>query len=421
MLGRLGVSAQRTRLVLGVLVVAAASAWGTAAAVYGVERVLNRVMTAPAWLTVVLPAVGLLVNTAVRYLGAKRSGPSSIDAYMDAFHGRHYDDRQYAARAVGSAATVSAGAALDPVGLGVILGTWFGALVRRSSTAAGPELLVVGAAAGFGAALHSPIAGALLAVEIPFRRGVSWRHLPYALVGASAGYCARAAIDGFALPWWTDTGVVGIRDVLLALGLAVLAGFASRGVALLSRSAETGLGPVFARERHHLLTAAVLVIVLGVMARIAFDGVPVHLGPGTGALAWAANASSAGLCALLAMRVAVSGVAVLGRGVGGLLLPLMVLGAVSGQLLANVFDGNVALLSLIGAATLLGAGYCVPLAALVWLAESTHSIPAVALGIVVVLITRAVGGGRSVSTAQRPHPTRGAALAPADVAPSPDQ
>ena len=41
------------------------------------------------------------------------------------------------------------------------------------------------------------------------------------------------------------------------------AGIASRAVSLLSRSAETGLGPVFSRERHHVVTAAALLVLLG--------------------------------------------------------------------------------------------------------------------------------------------------------------
>ena len=142
----------------------------------------------------------------------------------------------------------------------------------------------------------------------------------------------------------------------------------------------------------------------GLIARWAFDGEPVHLGPGTSTFGWAATASGLGLCALLAMRAATTGLAVLGRAVGGLVVPLLVLGWIAGQFLGQVFDGNKPLLSIIGAATLLGAGYRVPWAALVWLAECTHSLPAVALGCGVVLITQFVGGGRSVSTAQRPHP-----------------
>jgi CIC family chloride channel protein len=351
-----------------------------------------------------MPALGLLLSSIVRRLGATRSGPSSIDAYMDAYHGRRYTDQQYLARSIGSAATVGFGGGLDAVGLGVLLGTWLGDVGRRVSQTAGPDLVVVGAAAGFGAALHSPVAGGVLAVEIPFSGGLSWRRLPLALIGSVSGYLARSSIDGFGVPWSTPITVVGLRDVLLALGLALAAGIASRAVSLLSRSAERGLGPVFSGERHHLITAAAALVLLGVLARLGFDGVPVHLGPGTASLGWAAAASSAGLCALLALRAAVSGATVLGRGVGGLLVPLLVLGWVSGRLLGRAFHGNVALLSIIGAATLLGAGYRVPLAALVWLAECTHSAPAVALGCVVVLITQAVGGGRSVSSAQRHHP-----------------
>ena len=139
-----------------------------------------------------------------------------------------------------------------------------------------------------------------------------------------------------------------------------------------------------------------------------FDGVPVHLGAGEVSLGWAATASGVGLLALLALRIAVSADTMLGRGVGGLLVPLLVLGSIAGQLLGHVFNGNEVLLGTIGAATLLGAGYCVPLAALVWLAETTHSLPTVLLGAVVVLITQMVGGGRSVSTAQRVAPVRAA-------------
>ena len=384
--------------------VAVCSAFAAAGAVYGVERLLATVARAPATLTVLLPAAGLLASTVIRSLGTVHSGPSSIDAYMDAYHGRRFVDQQYAARALAAGATASSGGALDAVGLGVVIGTWFGSLTRHRFGKNGPSLLVVGAAAGFGAALHSPLAGGVLAVEIPFRDGMSWRHLPAALLGSTAGYLARSSIDGFHLPWWTVVGVVGLRDVLLALGLAVGAGIASRAVALLTRSAQTGIGPVLNREWHHVLLAAVLLVGLGILAHLGFNGAPVHLGPGTVSLAWAATASSAGLCGLLALRAAASGITMLGRGVGGLVVPLLVLGSIAGQPLGRIFDGNLALLSIIGAATLLGAGYRVPLAALVWLAESTHSVPAIALGCVVVLVTQTLGGGRSVSTAQRLHP-----------------
>ena len=392
-------------LAVGVVVVAtAAAAFAVAGSVRGADELLSRLISGPGWLTVVLPAAGLVLNSAIRYFGASRSGPASVDAYIDSYHGRTVDHRQSLARSIGGAASVSTGAAVDAVGLGVVLGTWFGELARRVLRTSAPDLLVLGAAAGFGAALDSPIAGGVLAVEIPFREGLSWRRLPIALVGSTAGYLARSSLDGFSVPWRTEVGVVGLRDVLIAVGLAVLAGLASRAVALLARRADTGLGSTYSRERYHLVTAAALLIGMGLIARSGFDGVPVHLGTGSVALAWAASASGIGLVALLAVRAASSAVGVLGRATGGLVVPLLVIGMLSGRLVGQALDGNMVLLTTIGAAAVLGAGYRVPLASLVWLAEATHSVPAVALGAAVVLIAQRVGGGRSVSTAQRAEP-----------------
>lgn len=382
----------------------AAAAFAAAGAAYGTEQLLDEVFRGPAWLTVALPALGIVANSAIRYVGAHRSGPASIDAYIDSYHGRRIDDRQSIARASGGVASVGLGTGVDATGLAVLLGMWFTNLARRVLGRTSPDLLVLGAAAGFGAALDSPVAGGVLAVEIPFREGLSWRRLPIALVGSCAGYLARSAIDGFSVPWRTDVGVVGLRDVFIALGLAVLAGVASRCVALLSGRAEAGLGATYSRERYHLGAAAVLLVGVGLVARGAFDGVPLHLGPGTGALGWAATASAGGLLALLALRAITTGVSVLGRATGGLVIPLLVVGMISGRLLGQALDGNMVLLAAVGAAAVLGAGYRVPLAALVWLAEATHSIPAVALGTVVVLIAQRVGAGRSVSTAQRAEP-----------------
>lgn len=395
---------QRVLAVVVAVVAAAAAAFAVAGAVRGTDELLARLIGGPAWLTVTLPAAGLVLNSAIRYFGASRSGPASIDAYIDSYHGRTVDDRQSLARSFGSAASVSTGAAVDIVGLGVLLGTWFGDLARRVLRTSTPDLLVLGAGAGFGAALDSPIAGGVLAVEIPFREGVSWRRLPIALFGSVAGYFARSSIDGFSVPWRTDVGVVGLRDVFVAVGLAVLAGLASRAVALLARRADTGLGSTYSRERYHLVTAAIVLVVIGLIARAGFGGIPVHLGSGSAALAWSASASGIGLVALLALRAGSVAVGVLGRATGGLVVPLLVIGMLSGRLLGQAFDGNMVLLAAIGAAAVLGAGYRVPLASLVWLAEATHSVPAVALGAAVVLVSHRVGGGRSVSTAQRPEP-----------------
>jgi len=389
------------------------AAAATAAATYGTDRLSRWVGTRSAMIVVLAPLVGLLVNTAVRHYAGRRAGPASIDAYIAAYHGHPVADRPSAARVAGGVATVGLGAALDSSGLAGVLGTWIGARARRLAGWTGPDLIVVGAAAGFGAALHSPVAAGIIAVEIPFREGGNWRRLPLALMGSVAGYAARGAIDGYRLPWRTHIGVVGVRDVVLILVMALIAGFVSRAVARVSTGAQSGLGPVFAREWHHVLSGGALLIGLGLISQAGFGRLhPVAFGPGTMSLGWAATASAGGLCALVAVRATATGASVLGRGTGGLIVPLLVLGFVAGLALGKGFHGNVALLSIVGAATLVAAGYRIPVAALVWLAESTHSITAVALGGVVILVAYRVGAGHSVSTAQltrsAPTPAGGA-------------
>ena len=384
--------------------VAATAAFASAGAAVGVEHLLARVLDGPTAVILLAPVAGLVLNTLIRHYLGRRAGPASLDAYMDTYHGRRVDDRAFAARTLGSAATLGLGGALDVTGLAALLGTWAGDLGRRITRRPGPTMVVIGTAAGLGAVLHSPVAAGVLAAEIPFREGLTWRRLPAAILGSTIGYFARASMSGFGIPWRTAAGVVGLRDIFIALGLAVLAGIASRLVARLSRSAETGLGPALQREWHHVLLGGGALAGLAAISLAGFGHRAVSLGTGMQSLGWAATASTGGLVALLVVRAAANGATVLGRGAGGLVIPLLVLGWIAGSALGRGLDGNVPLLAIVGATTMLGAGYRVPLAALVWLIECTHSFPALFLGAVVVLIAQRVGGGSSVSTAQQLRP-----------------
>lgn len=393
-----------TRRVITTAVVAAAAGFAAAGIAVGLDRAVGRLQRGPTAVIILAPVLGLLVNTTVRRFVGRRAGPASLDAYMDTYHGRPVSDRSCAARIIGGSATVGLGGALDATGPASVIGIWIGDLGRRFTRRTGPALVVVGVAAGLGAVLHSPIAAAVLAVEIPFREGLSWRRLPPALVGSVVGYFARSSMSGYSVTWRTAVGVVGLRDILIALGLAVLAGISSRLVARLSTTAEHGLGPRLVREWHHVIAGGAALAGLAAISLAGFGHTAISLGDGNSSLTRAATTSTVGLLAFLAVRAGASGATMLGRGTGGLIVPLLVLGWIAGTALGRGLDGNVPLLAVTGAATLLGAGYRVPLAALIWLAEVTHSVAAVLLGAVVVLIAHRVGGGRSVSTAQRVSP-----------------
>ena len=92
-----------------------------------------------------------------------------------------------------------------------------------------------------------------------------------------------------------------------------------------------------------------------------------------------------------------------GGGVGGLFIPLMAAGAVLGRLFADAGSSEeLSLYVTVGAAAMLGAGYAVPLTAVVFVAEYTGQATMIVPALLAVTAARIVVGSRSVSPAQRP-------------------
>ena len=114
---------------------------------------------------------------------------------------------------------------------------------------------------------------------------------------------------------------------------------------------------------------------LAALTAVAFSafGSPLSLGSGYAVIAWLADPRrSAGLVALLLLiRFLATTVTVAGGGAGGLFIPLVVLGALVGKLFGGAMGTPSTLFPVIGAAAFLGAGYRTPLAALMFVAEST--------------------------------------------------
>ncbi|MDQ1391755.1 MAG: chloride channel protein family, partial [Acidimicrobiaceae bacterium] len=95
-------------------------------------------------------------------------------------------------------------------------------------------------------------------------------------------------------------------------------------------------------------------------------------------------------------------VALAGGGVGGLFIPLVVEGALVGRLCGSAFgQPGSSLFPVIGIAAFLGAGYRVPLAALMFVAESTGRPEFVVPGLIAAVAAQLVMGRASVSAYQQ--------------------
>ncbi len=119
--------------------------------------------------------------------------------------------------------------------------------------------------------------------------------------------------------------------------------------------------------------------------------------------------------AILALRCMATSTAVAGGGVGGLFIPLVVAGALSGSIIGGlVHNGDLTLFIVIGVAAFLGAGYRVPLAAVMFVAETTGRPSFVVPGLLAAVAAELMMGSASVTKYQRPSDLSRPAVRPTE-------
>jgi len=128
------------------------------------------------------------------------------------------------------------------------------------------------------------------------------------------------------------------------------------------------------------------------------------VGSGYQVVAWAGDPAQSipVLIAILCLRSFATAAAVAGGGAGGLFIPLVVGGALTGTIIGHVVDdGDLTLFLVIGVAAFLGAGYRVPLAAVMFVAETTGRPSFVVPGVIAAVTAELMMGNSSVTRYQR--------------------
>jgi CIC family chloride channel protein len=111
------------------------------------------------------------------------------------------------------------------------------------------------------------------------------------------------------------------------------------------------------------------------------------------------------LLAILLLRCLATGATVAGGGVGGLFVPLVVAGALLGRAFAGALGQlDNSLFLVVGIAAFLGAGYRVPLAAVMFVAETTGRPGFIVPGLIAAVVAEVAMGNTSV-TAYQLRPT----------------
>jgi chloride channel protein, CIC family len=142
---------------------------------------------------------------------------------------------------------------------------------------------------------------------------------------------------------------------------------------------------------------------LMVASRVIY-GQSLTLGSGYNVIAWVGEGHHAlwAIAVLLVLRLVATPATAFGGGVGGLFVPLVVLGALLGSLCGTaVHEPTMTLFPVIGVAAFLGAGYRTPLAAIMFVAESTGRPGFIVPGLIAAVVSQLVMGRSSVSIYQR--------------------
>lgn len=261
-------------------------------------------------------------------------------------------------------------------GLGLTLARWV-PFVGRFLTDPETELrpsAICGAAGAVGALLLTPLGGGIFAVEILFGGSLAYAALfPAILTSTTAFFVSALLRGGFPTVVWSDLRApVGpdASSVVIVLVTAVVAGFAGILFVYLNKRLpyllERWRAPVALRPAIGGLLCGVVALLVG--REVLYSGTDLF-GQTIPDLLNTAGAFPIGRLVLLLLGIGLAvGFTVGGSGSGGLTMPAMTLGVLSGAVVASVFSASPAdsLPSLVaGMTAFLASSLNVPIAAAV--------------------------------------------------------
>jgi CIC family chloride channel protein len=373
------------------------------------EVAFDTVLHGPLWFAAIAPGLGLVASAIILRVVGNGASPATSDEYLRAFHDSEYPlrPRAFIGRIMAAIATLGTGGAMGLEGPSMYGGSAMGAFLQRRLPAAfrGADyrtLLVAGAAAGVAAIFKAPATGAIFALEVPFRDQMARRMLLPALVASASGYLVFVAFSSTKpiFSFEADRAVAfQYKDLAGAVFIGIGCALGARGFSRLIRMAKAfTLRPIAIR----LVITGASLTGLFIITR-ALTGESLTLGSGYEVIGWLGEEHALWLlAAILLIRCLSTAVTLAGGGVGGVFIPLVVGGAIVGRGVGDVINPlDPTLYVILGVAAFLGAGYRVPLAAVMFVAETTGQPGFIVPALFAAVAAELVMGEQSITTFQR--------------------
>ncbi len=377
---------------------------------YVVEEMYDAVLEAATWQTALAPVLGLILSAIILRVGGASS--STSDEYLRAFHDPAYRLRpKYVAARIGaSIATLGSGGALGLEGPSMYGGSSIGAAIqsRLPKPFRGADhrtLLVAGAAAGVAAVFKAPATGAIFALEVPYRDAMARSMLLPALVASASGYLTFVSLADTTPLLAVGTFTVQSFELIDLFGALLVGATCAIGARAFAKLMRIAKGFSLRALPLRLIASSGILIAVFYLNR-SLTGLPLSVGAGYEVFReWLfveLDISVWVLLAIFVLRCVASAVTTAGGGVGGVFIPLVVGGGIVGRGIGElIHQERTTLYTLLGVAAFLGAGYRVPLAAVMFVAETTGKPNFVVPALFAAVAAELVMGGQSITAFQR--------------------
>jgi len=317
---------------------------------------------------------GLVVGLMARFGSEKIRGHGIPEALEAILIGQSRMSAKVAIlKPLSSAVAIGTGGPFGAEGPIIMTGGAFGSLFAQAfhmSPAERKTLLVAGAAGGMAAVFGTPVAAALLAVELLLFEWKPRSFIPVACAAAVAGAVRVPLLGSGPLFPVTPHALLAWPELVVALGLGLVAGFASGGLTWLVYACED----LFRKLPIHWMWWPLLggaVVGLGGLLY------PRALGVGYDTIHDLLNGRLVGVALLgLMLTKAVIWAASLGSGTsGGVLAPLLIMGGSLGALAAPwIPAGDAGLWAAISMGAMMGGTMRSPFTAVAFVLELTHDV-----------------------------------------------
>ncbi len=332
--------------------------------------------------SVLVPVIGGLIVGVMARVGSERIRGHGIPEAMETIllRGSRMEPKLAVLKPISSAVSIGTGGPFGAEGPIIVTGGALGSIVGQLLHLTAAErrtLLVAGAAGGMTAVFATPVAAVLLAVELLL---FEWRPrsmIPVALAACSAEAVREALVSAGLLraaPLFA-VSAHGPLGASVTIG-AVLVGLACGGLAWVMTRCVYGAEDLFGRLPFHWSWwPAIGGVFVGIGGLI--DPRVLGVGYETIGAQLAGELAIGALATLLVVKLAVWSIALGSNTSGGILAPLLMLGAALGGLLGAVLPGaGEGTWALIGMAAAMAGVMRSPFTSIVFALELTHDVNA---------------------------------------------